>query len=127
MIAIGVGYTSSVTADDVIAAIDAAKSKCGEPPALIATVAKEHTSTALELAARHVGLPLQLIDRLKLQERASQCLTRSEHSLVAYGVGSVAEAAALVAAGPNSHCIVPRMTFARVTVAAAQSQRDELP
>ena len=53
--------------------------------------------------------------------RNDDCLTRSERTLDLFGVASVAEAAALAAAGPGSQLIVPRLIIGNATVAAARS------
>ncbi len=54
-----------------------------------------------------------------LQKQAARCITNSERSLAATGVPSVAEAAALAAAGPEGMLLTPRVSFATVTVALA--------
>lgn len=67
----------------------------------------------------NVGVKFLAFSVAKLQLEASRCATHSQRSLVATGVPSVAEAAALAAAGPEGMLLAPRVAFATVTVALA--------
>ncbi|MGQ3348248.1 cobalamin biosynthesis protein [Bosea sp. (in: a-proteobacteria)] len=56
-----------------------------------------------------------------MQDFEASCATRSTRIASLYGVGSVAEAAALAAAGPGGTLVQPRIATARVTCALARS------
>ncbi|UPG71217.1 cobalamin biosynthesis protein [Roseomonas gilardii subsp. gilardii] len=70
-------------------------------------------------AAGRLGLPLHLIPRVALEAGQSRCPTRSEASLRATGLASVAEAAALALAGPGGRLVLPRIASANATCALA--------
>jgi len=50
--------------------------------------------------------------------------TLSARSLAAYGTGSVAEAAALVAAGPGARLVLGRQIIGGVTIAVAEGRNE---
>ena len=122
MIAIGIGARSGVTADEICEAILKTEMAAGERAHVIATFAEAafHDS-ACEAAAR-AATPFQSLTLAELRQRSGDCTTRSERSLAVHGVGSISEAAALAAAGPNSRLIVPRVVSGAVTAAAAMSK-----
>ncbi|MBK3737414.1 cobalamin biosynthesis protein [Azospirillum brasilense] len=73
-------------------------------------------------AARLLALPLQFVDDsalMAVQDRVQTCSARVE---AAVGVASVAEAAALAAAGPGSTLLLPRRSTPRATCALAISR-----
>lgn len=74
-------------------------------PDALATLASRRSS--LQPLARHLGLPLILLDPEQIAEIATP--TRSSASLAAYHTGSVAEATALIAAGPFARLIASRV------------------
>jgi cobalt-precorrin 5A hydrolase len=73
-------------------------------------------------AAREAGLQLTLLTLHELRAAAHLCVTHSEKSMKRYGIPSVAEAAALAAAGAGARLLVPRFcgrnTTASVAIAA---------
>ncbi|MFK7753211.1 MAG: cobalamin biosynthesis protein [Sedimentitalea sp.] len=77
-------------------------------------------SPALVALARALGLPLVAIDDTAMQ--AAQTLSQSPASVAARATGSVAEACALVAAGPGAQLLAPRAISddRRATCALAQ-------
>lgn len=93
-------------ADTPLASLEAAlRLAAGDrQPALLAAPADRHALVA-PLAAR-LGLPLLAIEPAMLC--AMPTPTRSPVSLARRGVGSVAEAAALAAAGPGARLLQPR-------------------
>jgi cobalt-precorrin 5A hydrolase len=66
---------------------------------------REKAQTIAELAAL-LDLPLIAIDTAAIRNLPT--ITQSRASLAAYGVGSVAEAVALAAAGPGARLLAPR-------------------
>ncbi len=65
------------------------------------------------------GMEILSFSVVDLQLQADRCATQSEKSMAATGVPSVAEAAALAAAGPEGMLLAPRVAFTTVTVALA--------
>lgn len=99
MIVAGFGFRQSASADSLKSALAAARQ--GHKITAVATL----TQKAHALHA----LGLDVID-VPLHEAQSQTTpTRSKASLKAYGVGSVAEATALAAAGPNARLVARRI------------------
>lgn len=89
-------------------------------PAVTAFAAPLDKTALLRPLVDAMGLPLLVISREAL--RAQTTPTRSDASMLAYGVGSVAEAAALAAAGPGAVLLRPRQisTDHMATCAIAQ-------
>jgi cobalt-precorrin 5A hydrolase len=61
-----------------------------------------------------------LITQDALEEADLRTLTRSRRSMATLNVRSVAEAAALAAAGPHSRLLAPRVAVGPVTCALAE-------
>jgi cobalt-precorrin 5A hydrolase len=119
----GIGCRTGVSAAEVSVAIDAALQRGtpnGTSLTLIATpVAKGH-ETGIIAAAAARGLPIVLITQSDLEAASPRTLTRSARALSTMNVHSVAEAAALAAAGPTSRLLGPRVTIGPVTCALAE-------
>ena len=93
----------------------------GKPnPKKIAPAFKAEEAGLHEAASR-LNRPLRLIAAEKLAELAPLCPTRSMAAWRAYGIASIAESAALAAAGPGGRLILPRITSARATCALAEA------
>jgi len=120
MIAIGIGANSRAQRDDFAAAIADIRreAKGGD---VIATFEKAVFANLVMAAAGCQSVMYRPLALEALRGRSDDCLTRSERTLGLFGVASVAEAAALVAAGPGSHLVVPRRIIGNITVAAARS------
>lgn len=104
MIVAGFGFRSSVAATTLIDLYEAVARPNGATA--LATAADKAESQAMRTLADHAGLPLIGVDSIALQRQDTA--TQSTVSTIARGTGSVAEAAALAAAGPNSHLRVAR-------------------
>src|SRR5260221_13343773 len=74
----------------------------------IATSAAKGGEPGIAAAASAIGVPLVLIPQGDLAAAGMRATTRSERVMALAGVPSVAEAAALVAGGPDARLIVPR-------------------
>lgn len=120
MIAIGIGAQSTATADDIAAAIARVEQEAGAQATRIATF----DGARFLSAAQRAAIPLMTLPLAALQARSAECQTQSDRSLKLFDVASIAEAAALAAAGPGSRLIVPRLVCGNVTAAAAQSAHD---
>ncbi len=121
MIAIGIGARGSVTADDIAAAIAQAERQAGQSANVIATLEDAAFLDSIGHATELSAVPLKLLTLEELQARSAECQTTSERALSLFDVTSIAEAAALAAAGPGSKLIVPRLICGHVTAAAAIS------
>ena len=73
-------------------------------------------------AAAARGVLLVLITQDALEEADLRTVTRSTRSMATLNVQSVAEAAALAAAGPNSRLLAPRVAVGPVTCALAEGE-----
>ncbi|SMF91965.1 cobalt-precorrin 5A hydrolase [Azospirillum oryzae] len=103
-----------VTAFDEAALPDAARQL-----AALAAPAMKADEAGLAEAARALGLPLRFIEEDAMLAAQDRVHTRSATVLAAVGLASVAEAAALAAAGPGSRLLLPRRSTPRATVALA--------
>jgi cobalt-precorrin 5A hydrolase len=74
---------------------------------------------AAEEAARRAGLQLILLTLDEVRAAAHLCVTHSEKSMKHYGIPSVAEAAALAAAGAGARLLLPRFCGRNTTASVA--------
>lgn len=74
--------------------------------AALATAAEKSDAAALRALAGELGLPVRAIAPAELA--TAHTLTHSVRVTQRFGVGSVAEAAALAAAGPGARLLAPR-------------------
>ncbi len=123
MIVAGIGLRPGTSSADILACLDQALAQAGssEAPARIATIASRFAEPGLRSAATTRNVELVAIPDEALRGYAAACATRSTRIAALYGVGSVAEAAALAAAGPGALLLLPRIATARVTCALARS------
>jgi cobalt-precorrin 5A hydrolase len=125
MIVAGVGCRRGVRAADIEAAIMAAFDRAGVATSalrLIATSAAKGGEPGIALAASAIGVPLVLVDLGDLAVAGMRATTRSERVMALAGVPSVAEAAALAAAGPDARLIVPRIAVGPATCALVETE-----
>ncbi|GHF72504.1 hypothetical protein GCM10010218_62270 [Streptomyces mashuensis] len=99
-------------------ATDDTDSTAGAPLAALATVAAKAGEPGIVAAAARLGVPLLAYDATALAERPVP--HPSEAARRATGAGGVAEAAALLAAGPGAVLVVPKRKSARATCAVAR-------
>jgi cobalt-precorrin 5A hydrolase len=122
MIAAGVGARGAADADAIVAVIEGALTSAGLAPVdlgVVAGPALPQLASAIADAARRLGVPHRQFSIEELRANADRCLTRSERVLQQFGVPSIAEAAALAAAGPGSRLIRPRFKHPFATAALA--------
>jgi cobalt-precorrin 5A hydrolase len=123
MIAAGIGCRKAISAAQVEAAIEAALThnvRAGHELGVIAIPAAKGTEAGVAAAAAARGLALVRIPQNLLEAANARTLTRSARSMAAMNVHSVAEAAALAAAGPESRLLAPRVAVGPVTCALAE-------
>jgi cobalt-precorrin 5A hydrolase len=122
MIVAGVGCRKGASADDIGAVIGDALARAGVSATaldLIAAPELKRGERGIVVAAAALGVPLVLLPRAELEAAGARVQTRSERVLEMTGVPSVAEAAALAAAGPQARLILPRIAAATATCALA--------
>ncbi len=75
-------------------------------------------------AAKTLGLDLVFLPLEALKARKGAAATHSPRVQAMFGVGSVAEAAALVGAGPGSRLLAPRIATSYVACALAAGPKE---
>ena len=117
MIVAGFGFRSETT----LAALQDALARAGGPAGVthLATLAAK--APGLAPLGQALGLPVLSLPAEALQGQPT--LTRSDRVGALFGTGSVAEAAALAAAGPGARLRGPRTASADGTATAAIAER----
>lgn len=121
---VGIGLRpGTVEADlrDCLEQALAAAGLVGQIVSRIATLSARASEPGLMALAIARSADLVAIPDEALKGFEASCATRSTRVASLYGVGSVAEAAALAAAGPGGTLILPRIATARVTCALARA------
>jgi cobalt-precorrin 5A hydrolase len=123
MIALGIGCRRDASANDIEAviaqALAAARLETSDIAVIATAVDKTDESGVIEAAMR-LQRPLRGIGIADLAAVAELTVTRSDLVQRLKGVPSVAETAALAAAGRNARLILPRLANASATCALAQ-------
>jgi len=125
MIVAGIGCRRGAPAPDIEAAIRAALARANITAGaldVIATIAAKSCEAGIQAAAAKLGVSVVLVSETELEAASSRTETRSERVLTLVGVPSVAEAAALAAAGPAARLIGPRLVIGSATCALAASE-----
>jgi cobalt-precorrin 5A hydrolase len=125
MIVAGIGCRRGAPAPDIEAAIRAALARANITAGAldaIATIAAKSGEAGIQAAAAKLGVSVVLVSGTELEAASSRTETRSERVLTLVGVPSVAEAAALAAAGPAARLIGPRLVLGSATCALAASE-----
>ncbi len=119
-IAIGVGCRKGCPADAIERVVREALVQAPVASALgLFTLVDKTGEGGLIEAADRLGLELVYLPREALRDRAAVVQTPSPRANALFGVPSVAEAAALAGAGPESVLIVPRIAGGGATCAVA--------
>jgi cobalt-precorrin 5A hydrolase len=124
MIVAGVGCRRGASAPDIEAAIAAAIARAGitsDAVTSIATIAAKRDEPGIAAAAAKLGVDVVLVSQADLQAASARVETRSARVLALTGAASVAEAAALAAAGPSARLLGPRLVIGAATCALADS------
>jgi cobalt-precorrin 5A hydrolase len=108
MIVAGFGFRRAATAESLLDALD--KARGPQAPALLATAEDKAAAPAFQALSARLGLPIHAVTPDALAQ--AETLTRSATVRALRGSGSVAEAAALVAAGPGASLLGPRAVSA---------------
>jgi cobalt-precorrin 5A hydrolase len=124
VIVAGIGCRKGAGAGAIEAAIAAALAHCGlaaQALSLVATSSAKRDEEGIAAAASALGVPLVVVPQIALEAAGGRTMTRSERVLLRTGVPSLAEAAALAAAGPAARLIAPRVAVGPATCALAES------
>jgi len=127
MIVAGVGFRRGVEAEEIVALVEQAlelASLARNALERLATIEALAALPAFKEAARRLDVSVSSVAELGLSEAAPHVRTQSARSIAAHGVGSVAEAAALAAAGPGSCLILERIASPSATCALARLDTD---
>jgi cobalt-precorrin 5A hydrolase len=108
MIVAGFGFRRAATAESLLDALD--KARGPQAPALLATAEDKAAAPAFQALSARLGLPIHAVTPDALAQVETP--TRSATVRALRGSGSVAEAAALVAAGPGASLLGPRAVSA---------------
>jgi cobalt-precorrin 5A hydrolase len=122
MIVAGVGCRAGASAREVEAAILAALTQAGLAAGalgVIATALAKGREPGIAAAALARGVKFVVVPQADLEAAGARIVTRSERVAALIGVPSVAEAAALGAAGSAARLIAPRVAVGPVTCALA--------
>jgi cobalt-precorrin 5A hydrolase len=125
VIVAGVGCRKAISVAQVESAIEAAllhNRLAGHQLSRIAVPAVKGTEAGIVAAAAARGVLLVLIAQDALEAVGPRTLTRSARSMDTLKVHSVAEAAALAAAGPGARLLAPRVAVGPVTCALAEGE-----
>jgi cobalt-precorrin 5A hydrolase len=124
MIIAGVGCRRGAAAQDIETALRAALARAGATAGdlnAIATGEAKQGERGIETVAAKLGVRLMLISDSKLKAAGNRATTRSDRVLALIGLPSLAEAAALAAAGPSARLIVARLVVGAAACALATS------
>jgi cobalt-precorrin 5A hydrolase len=130
MIAAGIGCRRGAPASDIEAAIHAALLRArinADALDVIATIGAKSAEAGIRAVAEKLGASLIVVPQRELAAANTRVETHSERVSALIGVGSVAEAAALAAAGSASKLIVPRIIVGAATCALAASPPEPVP
>lgn len=128
MIIAGVGFRRDVTSDEIAELVRQAFARAEinlNQLSGIATIETLATMPAFNNAAFKLAVKSYAIGEAALAFAASQVKTISARALAAHGVGSVAEAAALGAAGPTARLVLERIASANATCALASPRSEK--
>lgn len=120
--AIGVGARRGVEAHALAALVARVAGQARVAPKMceMFTLNSKENEPGFREAADLLGMKLVFLPVDALIARKSDVLTKSPRVEAMIGVGSVAEAAALVGAGPGSALLAPRTATERLTCAIAR-------
>ena len=122
MIVAGIGCRKGATAEEIDAAIDAALKQARIAPSeldALATSDGKGSEVGIIEAAAGRGVRLVLVRPADLEDAGARAESHSPRVQAMFNVPSVAEAAALAAAGPNSKLVVARISLGPATCAIA--------
>ncbi|MGA2817144.1 MAG: cobalamin biosynthesis protein [Xanthobacteraceae bacterium] len=124
MIVAGVGCRRGAAAPDIEAAIRAALARANiatDALDAIATIEAKGAEAGIHATAEKLGVAVVVVAANDFKAASDRTQTFSDRVFALTGAPSVAEAAALAAAGPTAHLIGPRLVMGSATCALAAS------
>lgn len=127
--AFGLGARRGVAAQDIVDLVRrvARTHEVDLREAKLCALESKAEEAGLHEAARELGLELVFLPLAALRARKAPAATHSPRVQALFGVGSVAEAAALVGAGPISRLVAPRVTTPVAACALARRGEEDIP
>ncbi len=124
--AVGIGARRGVAAQAIVDLVREVASRHGAPLSglILCTLESKAEEAGLHEAAETLGIDLVFLPLEALKARRGAAPTHSPRVQAMFGVGSVAEAAALVGAGPKSRLLAPRVATPYVACALAVSEEE---
>ncbi|MBU6462006.1 MAG: cobalamin biosynthesis protein [Bradyrhizobium sp.] len=124
---IGLGFREQATAQSIAEVLAGAVEQAAMPEAatVLAVVEDKAGHPGLRAAVTASRYPIKIVAVNAMRDADTDVATRSEHVIKQRGVGSVCEATALAAAGPNARLIVTRMVSADHTATAAAAVTED--
>jgi cobalt-precorrin 5A hydrolase len=122
-VAVGLGARRGVSAPDLRAAVDAALTRTGLTTGqvtVLATIDRRAAEEGVRSLARDLGWRLVALPAADLAGQAVPRPSARVERLA--GTAGVAEAAALLAAGPGAELVLGKQVFTAVTLAVARSR-----
>ncbi|MCF3935941.1 precorrin-3B C(17)-methyltransferase [Acuticoccus sp. M5D2P5] len=123
-VSIGMGAERGAAPEAAIRLAEETIATAGIDPRAIAVVTsldKKADEAALHAVAAHFGVPFRVFDAATLAAEEPRLTETSEIVRAAVGVGGVAEAAALAAAGPEGALLAPKAKRDGLTIALAEA------
>ena len=117
--AVGIGCRASASAEAIARLVREACARAGVAEASL-HAPDFLANPALATAAAGLGLPLHRHDAAALTVAAPRVISHSARVMEKFGVGSVAEAAALAGAGADAKIVVPKFSADGVSCAVAK-------
>jgi cobalt-precorrin 5A hydrolase len=120
----GVGCKQGAPMRDIETALHAALARAGVSAndlGALATGKTKQDERGIKTLAAKLGVKLVLIPDSELKAASDRVTTRSDRVLALMGLPSLAETAALAAAGPSARLIVSRLIVGAATCALATS------
>lgn len=125
--AAGIGARRGVDAQVIVDLVREVARRHGAPlsQVTLCTLESKADEAGIHEAAKALAIELLFLPLDALKARKGAAATHSPRVQAMFGVGSVAEAAALVGAGPGSRLVAPRVATPYAACALAISAEDE--
>lgn len=125
--AVGLGARRGVAAQAIVDLVRDVAARYAAPLERVTlyTLESKAGEAGLHDAAKTLGVELVFLPLDALKARRGAAATHSPRVQAMFGVGSVAEAAALVGAGPGSRLLAPRVATPYAACALAISAEDK--
>ncbi|WP_040485108.1 cobalamin biosynthesis protein [Lutibaculum baratangense] len=122
IVAAGFGMRREVGTSELVALFNSALAQSGlerDAISCFATLTDRTALPAFRAAVIHFGAATRIVTRGEMARVKHRIVTHSPEVERLYGVGSVAEAVALIAAGSDSQILLPRIVSPAATCALA--------